>query len=84
MLPNLSVMSLPMDMDLVSVRCPHLAGIHVDESESAALLRRYKTVIRWSIHRAAEVAYPTKRRKVSIVSAVLPEHGRCCDMLGGL
>lgn len=53
------------EADPQSGKCPHLAAILTDESDRAALLSRYNTVVQWYAHRNHEVVYPTKRRKVS-------------------
>ena len=53
------------DTDPLSGKCPHIAAIFSDESDRAALLSRYNTVVQWHAHRNHEVAYPAKRRKAS-------------------
>ncbi|KAI1797193.1 cysteine proteinase [Ganoderma leucocontextum] len=60
------------EADPQSGKCPHIAAILSDESDSAALLRRYNTVVQWHAHHTHEVAYPAKRRK-----ATPPECGIC-------
>ena len=57
------------DMDPDTGRCSHLAAVLADDTEGAALLDRYKAVVRWNVHRSHEVAYPAKRRKVRLDTA---------------
>ena len=58
------VMSFEGDSNLGS-GCPHIAAVLVNDTEGAALLDRFSTVIKWNMHRNQSVAYPAKRRKVS-------------------
>ncbi|RDX57434.1 cysteine proteinase [Lentinus brumalis] len=59
-------------MDSENGKCPHLAAVLADPTESTALLNRYKTAVRWNAHRSQEVVYPAKRRKIAP-----PECGLC-------
>ncbi|KAI0705790.1 cysteine proteinase [Cerioporus squamosus] len=59
-------------MDTENGKCPHLAAVLADPTESTALLNRYKTAVRWNAHRSQEVGYPAKRRKIAP-----PECGGC-------
>ena len=53
------------ETDPESGRCPHLAAILDNHTESVALLSRYEAAVKWHAHRAHEFAYPAKRRKAS-------------------
>ncbi|KAI0749382.1 cysteine proteinase [Daedaleopsis nitida] len=64
------------EFDSYSGKCPHLSAVLADESDSAALLDRYKTVVKWNTYRLHEVAYPAKRRKIAP-----PECGVCAIAL---
>lgn len=66
-----SVGGVSSNMDTESGTCPHLAAVLADPTESTAFLNRYKTAVRWNAHRAQDIGYPAKRRKVCTFSATV-------------